>query len=162
MTAFTRQVKSNRAALRLLLCLAVALGAATGCGSKGKKGTVSGKVTYKDAPLTGGTITLYPEGKEGAPYPIPINADGSFSASGVPTGKMRVSFETESMKKQAGYQTIKPPRGVKLPEMSKPDLDMPNQGVYVQIPAKYSKPETSGQTCEITTGKQDLKFDLTP
>jgi len=150
---------------RLALGLTVLAVAAGGCGKKGKKNEVTGKVVLlkKDGTtqdVTGGNITFHPD-PDGTPYPGTIKPDGTFEFSGVPSGRMRVTVETESLKSQSGggYTMPKTPR---LPaeakdfQMQKPDLDTSGRPTYVKIPALYAKPNTTKLTCEITEGKNEL------
>ncbi len=77
----------------LLLMLVVGLGC-----SKGNMNTpakLSGTVKYKGSPVTGGTMTLIPEG--GGAIPVVIKPDGSYVAQDLPTGNVKVIIETESM-----------------------------------------------------------------
>jgi len=153
--------------VRLVLCLAV-VAVVSGCGKGKKQNEVSGKVVLikKDGTrqdVTGGKIRFYPE--SGDPYPGEISPDGTFSFAGVPTGKMKVTIETESIKKPPGYgmstKMAKPPKDV-AGSMEKPNLEMSGMPVYVKIPSKYSKREMSGLTCEISEGKNEpLTFELT-
>ena len=58
-----------------------------GCGG-GSVGDVSGKVTYKDKPVTSGTVVIIVKG--GIPKSGTIQPDGSFRVTGVSTGDARV------------------------------------------------------------------------
>ena len=150
---------------RLALGLTVLAVAAGGCGKKDKKNEVTGKVVLvkKDGAtqdVTGGNISFHPEGK-GEPYPGTIKPDGTFEFTGVPTGKMRVTIETESIKNQGGggytmKNRPKLPKDAKDFQMQKPDLDTSGMPAYVKIPALYAKPNTTKLTCEITEGKNEL------
>src|SRR5262249_40311065 len=71
-----------------LFLLSSLLVLAAGCGSKG--GTVSGKVYYKNQPMTAGLVQFYPEGK-GGEYSSKINEDGSYSISKVPPGPVKIT-----------------------------------------------------------------------
>ena len=96
-----------RAAACVGLC--VLLAGLAGCGG-GDKASVAGKVTYKGAPLTGGTLTLYSD--SGSPYPIYIKPDGSFAADQTPIGSMKVAVETDSVPSEQA--SFKPPPGMTL------------------------------------------------
>ena len=135
------------------------LGVLVGCGD-GNKATVSGKVTYKGAPVTGGTLTLYPS--SGTPYPVNINANGAFNVSDVPVGQMGVAVSTDNVPTTQGYQMppgVTPPKDMATPEA--PKIDMSNQEKKVIIPAKYRDPKTSGFTWDVKGGKNTRDFDLT-
>jgi hypothetical protein len=144
--------------------LAVLALALAGCG-RSKKADVSGTISYRGAPVTGGTLTLYPVGgKRETAIPVFIKKSGAFVTTGVPPGDYEVAIETESVKKVAkGYDTkdMKPPSTVKMPEkMANPQQsgDVP---VYVEIPRKYADPKTSGLKWTITKGKNEKPFELT-
>jgi hypothetical protein len=150
----------GRFALILPLCLVVGFGCEK---NPNAPSTVSGKVTYKGAPVPGGDITFTPE-KQGPPYSRPLGPDGSFSLTDVPAGKYDVTIETESINpdhKQPAYRKpgggaaaggppIGPiPAGANVPTAK-----------YVKIPAKYANVKTSGLTATIGDNKPK-EFDLT-
>ena len=122
-------------------CMALAVLA--GCGGDGGKATISGKVSYKGAPVTGGTLTLYPA--SGPPYPLTIKADGTFNVSGVPIGEMGVGIDT-------GLPPAAAPAGSSMPQGLPP---------HVAIPPKYKDPKTSGLTWDVKGGGNTKDFDLT-
>src|SRR6185437_14970353 len=108
--------------------LAVTLVFSAGCGkSKKNDSSVSGKVTYANKPVTGGTIRLSPAEGTGQPIPVTINSDGTFSSKGIPTGDMKVVIETESVRGQTGNPYPNPMKGKRPPgsgpEVKPPDLD---------------------------------------
>jgi len=115
-------------------CLALA--ALAGCGGDSSKATISGKVAYNNAPVTGGTLTLYPA--SGAPYPINIKADGTFNVSDVPVGEMEVGIDT-------GAVPVAPPAGSAAGQGLPPHVD---------IPKKYKDPKTSGLTWDVKGGEE--------
>jgi len=152
-----------------LLGLCCSLFLFAGCSGK-PTASVTGKVTYKGQPVTGGNIDLFPaDGNEAGRYRIPIKADGTFSTIDIPPGLKKVSIETESVKIMGtgGYTPPKAPggRGAEKPPGEAPkqfDVDNSNMPKYVEIPKKYADPDKSGLTWEITKGKQPEKtFDLT-
>ena len=91
-------------------------------------------MTYKGAPLPGGTVAFHPD--KGKPVAAQIQPDGTYSARAVPVGDVVVTVETESVKKAGG--------GAK----------------YVKVPAKYAGPKTSGLTVTIKAGKQTHDINL--
>ena len=127
-----------RSSLAALLCLAI-LAAAAQARPARKTGTITGKVTYKGAPLPGGTVKFYPE-RKGKPVTGIIQADGTFTAKGVPLGRTMVVVETESVKPRPG----KAPKGPK----------------YVRIPARYASPKTTPLVAEVKAGKQTFDLNL--
>jgi hypothetical protein len=149
-----------------VLGLPLALLLLSGCSGTSKNSTVSGKVTYKGQPVTGGTLTLHPtDGKGGSFPPIPIKPDGTFMTTDVPAGSWQVAIETESIKGMpTGGYNAKPPQGQKPPDGAAPkmpEIDTSGQPKYVQIPKKYSDPKTSNLTWDIVKGKNDKTFELT-
>jgi hypothetical protein len=146
----------NLSCVLILSCPLIAL---MGCGGSNKTATVSGKVTYNGAPVTGGTLMFYSEGKT-EPTPGPINADGTFAFGGVPTGPMKVVVETDSVKKQVAgdymhMDKMKPPEG-KGPT----GMVSTTPPVYVKIPAKYLKPDKTDLTCDVKSGSNSFNFEL--
>ncbi|HEX5273377.1 MAG TPA: hypothetical protein VFW33_22930 [Gemmataceae bacterium] len=151
-----------RQALRLtaLAAALLAAGALGGCSGSGTKtSVVSGKVTYKGAPVTGGELKFYPEG--GEPVLGTINADGTFNTMGVPPGHVTVTVDTEPLKgpKGAGGDYTKMARGR---EGFKPPETGGHTPVYVQIPHKYKDPKTSGLSVDVKQGKtENVELTLT-
>jgi hypothetical protein len=145
----------------LLMPLSLALVA--GC-TGSKVGTVSGKVAYKNEPVTGGKMKLYPQGG-GPEYPINLNPDGTFNVGDVPPGTYAVAIDTDSLKNQADPTAVykQPvPKGADPSKVNKVEVDTTNLPKYVKIPPKYKDPKTSGLTWEIKKGKNSPKeFDLT-
>lgn len=68
-----------------------------GCSGSGTTATISGKVSYKGAPVAEGTITLLPVGRDGENPGKPVSAsvreDGTFTAKEVVLGRTRILFE---------------------------------------------------------------------
>ena len=135
-TCMTRSLASAAA------CFALA--GLIGCGGGGgsDKATISGKVTYNDKPVTGGTLTLY--SSTGAPYPVNIKEDGTFNVSG------------DTHRADGGGNRHRP-RAVAPPAGSTAAPAPP----HVVLPAKYKDPKTSGLTWEVKGGKNTKNFDLT-
>jgi len=134
MSKFFEKTRMMRSLASAAVCLALAV--LVGCGGGGStKATIRGKVAYKGAPVTGGTLTLY--SASGSPYPLSIKPDGTFSVSDVPVGDMRVGIDTwnEPVAKVSpgGYSGGGGGQG--LP----PHMD---------IPLKYRDPRFSGLKCE--------------
>jgi hypothetical protein len=135
----------------------VALSAAllTGCGGSSKTAVVSGKVSYKGRPVTGGTIKFIPA-DNGPPSLGPINPDGTFSFGGVPFGTMQIGIDTESVRNaaRADYtKTGKAPPGTQMPPSTP-------HAAYVPLPKKYADPKTSGLTWDLKRGNLTKDIDL--
>jgi len=139
----------------LLVCCAFA--ALPGCGDA-TKASLSGKVTYKGQPVTGGNLTLTPAA-QAAPVSIFIKPDGSFSQSSVPPGQYQVSIETDSASGPSAYNT-----GGKVPPggagQQPPDMNA-GASKKVAIPVKYNDPKTANLPWEIKAGSNEKTFDLT-
>jgi hypothetical protein len=140
----------RRAAVAALL-LALA-----GCGGRGPVNQVSGKVTYKSNPVTGGRVFFHPQGG-GTPLPATISPEGTYSAE-LPPGQMQVTVETESIKGQArqqfDYSKMPVPAGAQAPTPG------PAKPVYVKVPAKYGDVKTSPLRVEVKKGKQTEDINL--
>src|SRR6516165_9176765 len=90
----------------LLTCLLLALVPA--CGKKSAK--VEGLVTFKGAPLPGGTIYLskiLEDGNPGATVRYVIRPDGTFTGTELPEGELLVAVETESLNPNPADTTSK-------------------------------------------------------
>jgi hypothetical protein len=145
-------------ALALPLCLVVVFG----CDNKNPNApaTVSGKVTYKDAPVSGGNITFKPE-KEGPPYSRPLGADGTYSITDMPAGNYVVTVETESINPDRKAETYGK-AGQSAPVGPRPaGYVVTGAGKYVKIPAKYADPKTSELKATLGTDKKSQDFPLT-
>ncbi len=139
------------------VCLGLCFFGVSGCSKKAaSSGTdVSGKVSYNQKPVTGGSIQLYPKQGGGA-YPGTINPDGSFSFKGLAiSGEVIVTVDTEALRKFAEAKQ----KGADPAIMKKMMESMQGGGVYVPIPPKYSDRTTSPLTETIKAGTEN-RFDL--
>jgi hypothetical protein len=135
-----------------------------GCSSSPPAATLSGNVTYKGRPVTGGSIWLYPKETLGGKYPPKysgtIRPDGTFTLTGVPLGSMIVTIDTKSVK-DFGSAAALDSGGVDAAMKGKMMAKPGGGPVYVAIPDKYSDPKTSGLTWDVTGGvKENHDFDL--
>jgi hypothetical protein len=124
------------------------------------KGNVSGKVTYRGQPLSGGTITF--AGSKA--YSASIAADGSYQVRDVPVGKYKLAIATAPLlprdmppfprfpKEVPGLPKDAPPNGVP------PEMRLPPRGIV--IPTKYADPHTSGLTYTVVKGSNTHDFRL--
>jgi hypothetical protein len=155
--------------VRCLLLVPLLLLAA-GCGA-GKSGSVSGKVYYKGEVLKSGTVAFYPEGG-GGNFTSPIGADGSYTITKVRPGKMKISVASAAAGVQLGPQMGRgqaaakkgmEQRKDKLKENAPPGAPVGTTASEpgVKLPEKYTDPERSGLSVEVTGGKQehDIKLD---
>jgi hypothetical protein len=148
-----------------------------GCSSRG---TVSGKVSYKDKPLPGGTVLFIHE-KKGS-FTSKIGDDGSYLIANVPEGQVKIVVTgpwTSADTNDARRDLVRMPgqkgfTDAELEKMKKtmPDVDeaglkqmmglRPTQDKKsVLIPPKYSNPEKSGLTYTVGGGTQthDIKLE---
>lgn len=142
---------------RALLCLcSLHLLALSGCGGY-PVAKVSGKVTYEDKELPGGTVVFITEDNLKTER-VPINADGTYMSASVPVGNLKVAVEPGSKGASGNL-----PKGVTRPDIP---ADSPaakvydNAGTYVDIPKKLRSPATSGITLTVKTGTQTFNIPL--
>ncbi|HEY7424254.1 MAG TPA: carboxypeptidase-like regulatory domain-containing protein [Gemmataceae bacterium] len=132
-----------------------------GCG--GPKGAVSGRVTYLDKPLPGGTVTFFGSENRVAGS-SDISLDGIYSMVKVPTGPVTITVT-------APTAFIRDPNAPKLPPVptgkgekqkgwEKRIVELRKTGIRLTIPAKYSMPEQSGLTYTVQPGSQEHNIDL--
>jgi hypothetical protein len=153
-------IYKGRIALGLLLLLVFVIGS-SGCGTSKTNvpASVSGKVTYKGAPVTGGTVAF--NTKDAGSYAAVIHSDGTYSSNQVPEGEFIVTIETESinpnMKKQVYGGKAK---GATSPVPEK-QAEKKDAGLYVPIPPRYADKTKSGLTATLKSGNQTHNFELT-
>jgi len=143
---------------RLVLLVPVFLVLVSGCqkGNPNALAKLSGKVTYKGAPVTGGNLMLTAK-KGGAINSIIISPDGTYSLTDLPEGEMTVTIETESIKESGAEEY----GGKKMPTSPQPKGANIVKGKYVKIPDKYNNINTSGLSVTLTAGDNTKDFDLT-
>jgi hypothetical protein len=96
---------------------------------------ISGTVTYKEKPVTGGMVTFTSAKDATETTSCVIGADGRYAIGDAPIGETRVTIDTESLKPELGSR-------------------------YVQLPAKYLAAETSELTCTVKPGDNTADFNL--
>ena len=138
-----------------LLALLVPLGA-SGCGP----GTVSGTVSYKGKLLRGGNV-LFVGAAGKSSVSASIQDDGTYTLTGVPTGAVTVCVETASLKPVWGppARHYKAPPGMQAPGGL---TEAPPPKHYVPIPDKYGKPDQSGLSYAVKSGRQTYDINLPP
>jgi hypothetical protein len=140
-------------ALALLVALAV-----VGCGGGVGKGTVSGKVTYKGAPLKGGRVAFSTSNNQAVM--ADIGEDGSYTTPEMTTGPAKISVQTSYMKQMVRVPANRPPKDQKMPEGYQMGGDPEAAKHYVAIPAQYEKADTSGLTYDVKRGSQNHDINL--
>ncbi len=117
--------------------------------SKKERANISGKVTYKGAPVTGGVVGFFNPEWEGGGYSAIINSDGTYRASNVPAEEVTITVETETLNPNIGI-------GAGL----RPRKPAKNESVYVKIPGKYAKINTTTLTANLKAGYNTVDLDL--
>jgi hypothetical protein len=123
--------------LRTAGCVSVALLALAGCcGGNEVPETVTGRVLYRGAPLAGGTIVFAPDPEHGGDGPIAwgeIGPDGRYTLHTKPGEDISPGWHRVTFAAASGST----------------------------LPAHYSDPARSGQTCEIKAGTANqIDFEL--
>ncbi|HEY7328806.1 MAG TPA: carboxypeptidase-like regulatory domain-containing protein [Gemmataceae bacterium] len=151
MKTYPKSAKLGGAIAAALGCSLIFLcGCAGGKSSSGA--TLSGKVTYKGEPLTGGTITVRSADGD-KQLPGIISPDGTYIISGASPGEMTVMIETESIKGKTGVSYKAPPG------QTAPDMGVKLEK-YVKIPKSYGDPNTTPFRVTLKKGSQKKDFDL--
>ena len=132
----------GRAALTVLLVSAV-----SGCGKPG--GTVTGHVRCKGETVTAGTVFFY--GPDDQVVITSINSDGSYTATKVPLGPVKVAVTTPT---QMPAEMVK-----NIEKMRKGKFTLPATKT-VSVPDQYGKPEQSGLELTVAKGSQFFEIDL--
>jgi hypothetical protein len=134
----THPVGSPRRAGGVLLAALVVL---AGCQTKASPATVSGKVTYKNQPLTSGFVNFYmPE--KGIAAQGAIDADGNYKLQGdIVAGTFKVY--------------VQPP----LPEQLPPG--QVSKRPPFNVPPKFQDPGQTPVTKEVKAGTNNIPIDLT-
>jgi hypothetical protein len=111
---------------------------------------VSGKVRFKDQPLSSGSVTFVSQ--DGKSSSSAIAEDGSYWIDDAPIGPVKIAVESHPRVPQ-GF--MNPPRRAIAPPQA------PTNGA-VMIPDKYRDPERSGLTHTVKGGSHTHDIDLTP
>jgi hypothetical protein len=141
-----------------LLCLLIGL-TATGCSSS--QATVTGKITYKNAPLKNGSISF--QAADGKTYGTEIQGDGTYSVKVAP-GDAKVAISSIDEGKAAEVRKKlkdmrENPKGGAPKTFSPQDF---GRGGATLIPPKYGDFDKSGLTKNIKSGvNKDVDFNLT-
>jgi hypothetical protein len=169
--------RTRRLLLASPLCLAVLLGCTKGNPNVPAK--VAGKVTYKNAPVTGGMIAFAAADGSNPGSSGMIKPDGSYVVTDLPAAEMVVTVETESINpahKQQSYGggTSGPPGaggppgggggggGGRQASFSPPPAGASaSSSVYVKVPAKYGDPKKSTLKVTLSRGDNTYNVELT-
>src|SRR5262249_17635605 len=144
-----------------------------GCG---KTGSLSGKVTFQNAPVPKGTRIIFLHVQSDRSVQTEIQSDdGSYTCDKVPVGECKIGvlpFSSPNLAGQIGMAAGgKDKKGGVGPPSGKDEMQPPINpygGVFakdsearkagVNIPEKYRDPRTSDLTVTVTGGKQELSF----
>jgi hypothetical protein len=135
-----------------------------GAGCAKPTGSVSGKVSYKGAPLKGGHVIFLKADNQSVW--ADIGEDGSYSFEKITAGPVQIGVETSSLKPPVnrpgqpagGARRYSAPPGEENPNKA-PDPEA-NFKRYVAIPEKYETPQSSGLTYDVKSGKQEHDIPL--
>lgn len=128
-----------------LICLLAA-----GCGKP--KGSVSGRVTYKDKPLTAGYVTFTPENSHAVSGTI--DSQGNYRVENIPVGMAKITVRADPGTSMDAFAKVNNPKDPK----SMMSALMPKN--IVKLPDQYNNPEKSGLTCEVKKGSQEHNIEL--
>jgi len=133
----------------LFLLLASAL---SGCSHGPPAGTVTGTVRYKGEVVPAGMVTFLSASNQGAS--APINPDGTYAATEVPLGQVKVTVTTPrpsaEMKKAAKQSKRRFGKGVEFPE----SVDS------VSVPDLYGNPAKSPLGLTVKEGSQPYDIEM--
>jgi hypothetical protein len=125
--------------LAAILVLAV-----PGCGGTGD---ISGRVSFKGTPLSGGRVTFTsPQNNNASVYGL-IGEGGRYQVTGCPAGPVRITVQTVVPRRDGGQGT-KPGPGARPASST--------------IPVRYADPDKSGLDYNVRRGRQEHDIDLQP
>lgn len=134
-----------------------------GCGSsgeddkfKGDRGTVSGKITYKGAPVPAGTSVVFQSKTGGYSAGAATNAAGEYTLNYAGSSKLPAVVYVVG---------VSPPRAPEAkPDPSKmatSSTEAPKAEAPPALPAKYNSATTSGLEFTVKGGANKADFELT-
>jgi hypothetical protein len=131
------------------LLLALLLGSAVGCGSKGD---LSGNVSFQGKPVRIGSVQVV--GSDGIPRTCPLR-DGAYSFRSLGVGKVKLAVSSPDPGQAVRTDKRKLPGAAPEPSPATPD-----RGGWFALPAKYASFETSELACEVKAGANRFDADL--
>lgn len=120
-----------------------------GCGGSGRESTISGTVSYKGKPLITGYVLL--QFDNGNSVNGSIQTDGTYSISTPFTGHAKIAVGSPKPSKSSDEKR----GGPAVDPSTVPDPDK-----WVEIPAKFGDPNTSGKETTIGSGRTTVNIDL--
>lgn len=125
-----------------------------GCGSN--SGSVTGKVTYKDKPLPGGTVTFVTADKKVST--AVIGSDGTYTINKVTAGPVKIAVYPLAPPQPMMEGTKMNPGAMGAPAPEAPPAATDSKSV--KLPQQYQDPEKSGLTYTVKSGKQEHNIEL--
>jgi hypothetical protein len=127
-------------------------GALSGCSHRPPAGTVTGTVRYKGEIVPAGKVTFFGPSNQAAS--APINPDGTYTATDVPLGSVKVIVNTlrptAELKKAAKQMKKRFGKGNEYPESSD----------AVSVPEKYGDPAKSPLSLTVKEGSQPYDIEM--
>jgi hypothetical protein len=116
---------------------------------------VTGRVLYKNKPLTGGQVQF-------------VAVEGGFGSNGIidekgnykinaPVGDVKITVDNRMLSLRIGANHPAAMRGAGRPDAGEPT---PVKGTYVQIPFKYYEMDKTDLTYTVTNGPQTYDIEL--
>lgn len=154
---------ASRGAWFLIAVLATCVaGCSRGASGGPKVLPAKGKVTYKNLPVEGATVSFLGDGKS-APAIALTDAAGEFiltttrSGDGAVPGKHKVTVT-----KIVGPPAAKPKGPMTMEEAAKAAKEPPPAKPLSMLPDRYAGPDSSGLSYEVKEGQpNDFKIELT-
>jgi hypothetical protein len=142
----------------LLLGSALLVAGCTGSKRLQEHTDLKGTVKYKGQPVTGGSISFF--GKEGeAGITAPILQDGTYSIK-APVGECKVSVDNSMLKPGGQGMERRKEQGMGAGPRPGQGEQVKITGTYMEIPAKYKDPKTSGLTYTVKKSESTKDFEL--
>jgi hypothetical protein len=163
-----------RTLLTLLLVSTTAL-VFVGCKKSDSLGSsISGTVTYKGQPVTGGTMLFHASNNV---FPASLKGDGTYTIANLAPGDYVVTVDTRALKNKGDPESMmksmtqkmgkgdgaveKLPDSVAKSLAKMKEMKQDNSVQFVQIPEKYADPKTSGLKVSVQAGSNTKEIPLT-
>lgn len=142
-----------------LAAAVLAAAALTGCGEP-PRGRVHGTVKYQGKPLTNATVIFL--AKDNRTHPVELKPDGSFEATGVAYGPVKVSVQQGFVRVPAKAEPGKGGKAGVDDEKAGKEVVPPPEVVRTgpTLPAHYADPAQSGLTFELNAPDLEWSVDL--
>jgi hypothetical protein len=134
------------------------------CGCGQKTGSVSGRITYQDRPLTFGRVTLF--AVDNSVHSAQIGSDGSYAIPKVPVGPAKITVETPDLRKMPeSHRGMMDPARMGNPQAEKPGkleprAKTPAGSKPVFIPDQYASLDRSGLSLDVQAGENTFDIPL--